>query len=60
MMPCAGNVEEEESFYHILCQCLALAGHRMKLLASAWLKPTDISMASIEKVLALSLRTRVF
>jgi hypothetical protein len=29
--------QEEESSYHILRQCPALAGHRMKIFGPAWL-----------------------
>jgi hypothetical protein len=32
----AGSVQqEEESLYHILCQCPALAGHRLAIFSSA-------------------------
>jgi hypothetical protein len=29
--------QKEESSYHILCQCLLLAGHKLEIFASAWL-----------------------
>jgi hypothetical protein len=43
----------------ILCQCPALAGHRMKIFSSAVVEPTD-SRASIKQVLAFHLEQGSF
>lgn len=45
--------QKEESSYHILCQCPALAGHTMKIFSSAVAEATDISRAPFKQVLAL-------
>jgi hypothetical protein len=47
--------QEEESSYHILCQCPALAVHRM-IFSSASVELIDIRRASIRQVLALAMR----
>jgi hypothetical protein len=33
--------QEKESSYHILCQCSALARHRLAIFSFAWLEPID-------------------
>jgi hypothetical protein len=50
---CRKYGQKEESSYHILCHCPALARHRMKIFSSAVAEPTVISRASIKHVLAL-------
>jgi hypothetical protein len=39
---------QEEESYHIVCQCPALAGHKMKIFGSAWVEPQTGSGPNIE------------
>jgi hypothetical protein len=48
----------EESSYHILYQCPAVAGHRTKIFSSKWVELIYISRASNRQVLAIGKRTR--
>jgi hypothetical protein len=50
---------QEESSYHNCCPCTTLAGHRMKILGSAYLELTDIR-SSIKQVPATALRIELF
>jgi hypothetical protein len=51
---------QEESLYHILCQCPALAGHRLVIFSFAWLLLTSIRKASLQSVLATALWSGFF
>jgi hypothetical protein len=51
--------QEEESSYHILCQCPAVAGSRMEIFGSEWAESIYSSRASNRKVLAPSKKTRL-
>jgi hypothetical protein len=43
--------QEEESSYHILCQCPVMAGHKLDIFSSAWLVLTDVRRTSIRTIL---------
>jgi hypothetical protein len=55
---CKKCKQEQETSYHILCPCLALAIHRAEIIDSAWIQLTDIRRASIRIVLALEIFVR--
>jgi hypothetical protein len=54
---CRKRGQVEESSHRILCQYPALAGYKVKIFEFPWVKPTDISGASLREVLAVALRT---
>jgi hypothetical protein len=61
MTPHAGKVwDRRKNPPDVLCQCPALARHKMKIFSSAWLEPTDIRRALIKKLLAIAFRTGLF
>jgi type VI protein secretion system component Hcp len=45
--------QEEESSYHILCQCPGFDGHRMKISGFEFMGPIDISTDLMKQVVVL-------
>jgi hypothetical protein len=53
---CRKRGQRQESFYHTLFRCSALAGHSTQRFVSAWLEATDLNRVLPRKVLARALR----